>query len=92
MIILFSFPGEITYQPILLPTSKGSQLDRDLLSPKSLSNESCSTKASSNWSPSGRRMSHETMSSSGGDSGFFNVPTPPGNYFRLGSTRCAGTS
>ena len=78
------FSGEIAYHPIILPTSsKGSpQLDRDLLSPKSLSGESCSTKSnsSSNWSPSGRRMSHETLSSSGGDSGFFNVPTPPGTF------------
>ena len=85
-IIFFStsFSGEIAYHPIILPTSsKGSpQLDQDLLSPKSLSGESCSTKSnsSSNWSPSGRRMSHETLSSSGGDSGFFNVPTPPGTF------------
>ena len=78
------FSGEIAYHPIILPTSsKGSpQLDQDLLSPKSLSGESCSTRSnsSSNWSPSGRRMSHETLSSSGGDSGFFNVPTPPGTF------------
>ena len=78
------FSGEIAYHPIILPTSsKGSpQMDRDMLSSKSLSGESCSTKSnsSSNWSPSGRRMSHETLSSSGGDSGFFNVPTPPGTF------------
>ena len=66
-----SFTGEIEYHPILVPISS---------TPKPLNTEvrkSSTSDASRSWNPS-RRTSQ--------DSGFFNVPTPPGSFSETSSS------